>query len=370
MDDSLPLPRSNTTSFFSTSTPRRYGREPLCTMSNPESQNVSSISDSSHLADSYEMDHSFSECGDVGESWTRQSWGPGELSNYSGTFSHQGQAIESSVCQLFQQIERSMESAFQELDRRMITIEKKVANIEERQQSSSGSHQSLYDGSSSSSGTRSCSGAGRCKRTPPDLQYKIRVLHSNFDETNQFHCHERIDGEHNNRIVSIMIKELHKDYPIQQIRDGCRTYKKTLQSKEKDKSIETMKKTRIRSRQQRIYDRRNKVVKNSRSSRIKKLWKHVTAEMMTEEESDDEGGFVRHRQSWRSDDFNKLMDHLDKGRKESLAKNRQEGEIVERAPPPKAKTWMITNAPQSLTTESSSGCGDNDYVEDGIESDV
>ena len=52
----------------------------------------------------------------------------------------------------------------------MITIEKKVANIEERQQSSSGSHQSLYDGSSSSSGTRSCSGAGRCKRTPPDLQ--------------------------------------------------------------------------------------------------------------------------------------------------------------------------------------------------------
>jgi len=91
--------------------------------------------------------------------------------------------------------------------------------------------------------------------------------------------------------------------------------------------------------------------------------------MMTEEESNDEGGLVRHRQSWRSDDFNKLMDHLDEGKKESLAKNHQEGEIVDRAPPPKAKTWMIANAPQVQTTENSSRYGEND-IEGEFDSDA
>ena len=85
--------------------------------------------------------------------------------------------------------------------------------------------------------------------------------------------------------------------------------------------------------------------------------------MMTEEETDGEGGFVRHRQSWRSDDFNNLMDHLDEGRKETLTKNRKEGEIVEREPPSKAKTWMIANGSQKAK-ESISESGDDEVDSD------
>jgi len=83
----------------------------------------------------------------------------------------------------------------------------------------------------------------------------------------QYTC--RIDGEHNNGVVRYMIKELKKEYPcIQQIRgasaiapyallseilaDGCRTYKKTLQNKAKEKPASKTKKMRIRSRQQRV----------------------------------------------------------------------------------------------------------------------
>jgi len=57
------------------------------------------------------------------------------------------------------------------------------------------------------------------------------------------------------------------------------------------------------------------------------------------------------------------MDHLDEGKKESLAKNCQEGEIVDRVLSPKAKTWMIANAPQEQTTENSSAYGENDIIE-------
>ncbi|XP_065907458.1 uncharacterized protein [Dysidea avara] len=376
MDGDIPLPQSNTTSFFSTSqsTPRRPTSQ--STPRRPERRvpfynrpsrnlesNISSISENSHLeshANSYKM-HSFNAHGDVEEeSWTRHAqWGPGGLLNGSGRVSQREQAIASSLCLLFQQIERSMESTFQELDRRMTTIEKKVALFEANLCSSSpGSHVSSSHGSSGSS-----SGTSRRKRSPPDLQSKIRTLHSNLDETNQFNCHERIDGEHNSKVISIIINELssEKDYSKQQIKDGCRIYKKTLQSKEKDKSLETIKRTRIRSRQQRLFDRRNRVVVNSQSSQLRKLWKYVTAEMMTEEESDDDGGFVRHRQSWRSDEFNDLMEHLDKGKKETLAKNRRDGEIVERAPPPYAEMWMIANcsAGQLQTTESNSSSSDN-----------
>ena len=128
---------------------------------------------------------SFSERGP----WTSQ-WGPaaGDFANFSGPLSQRGHVIESSVYQLFQQIERTMESAFQEIDRRMTIIELKVAVIEANQRASSSDlHPSSSDlhpssfrwsssrKSSSSSGSHS-NGTGRCKRTPSDLQVAIHRI--------------------------------------------------------------------------------------------------------------------------------------------------------------------------------------------------
>ena len=80
-----------------------------------------------------------------------------------------------------------------------------------------------------------------------------------------------------------------------------------------------------------------------RSSKSRKLWLDVTPEMMTEEETGSEDNYIRHRQSWRSSKFNRLMDKLDGPAKNirSLAKKRDDGVIVIRSPPTIAKEWMI-----------------------------
>ena len=53
-------------------------------------------------------------------------------------------------------------------------------------------------------------------------------------------------------------------------------------------------------------------------------WDKVSADMMSEEEEDDNGTFIRHRYAWRSDNFNRFIDKLEeriaKNSKKSLAK--------------------------------------------------
>lgn len=49
------------------------------------------------------------------------------------------------------------------------------------------------------------------------------------------------------------------------------------------------------------------------SSRMKKMWGDITAEMMTEEETGTEDNYIRHHQSWHSSTFNKFMDKIDDG---------------------------------------------------------
>ena len=59
-----------------------------------------------------------------------------------------------------------------------------------------------------------------------------------------------------------------------------------------------------------------------------KMWDDVTAEMMTEEEMGSENNYIRRRQSWRSLEFNELMDKLDEDRNSgrlSLARPRDLG---------------------------------------------
>ena len=79
-------------------------------------------------------------------------------------------------------------------------------------------------------------------------------------------------------------------------------------------------------------------------SKIKKLWDGITPSntgsnpipefiMMTEEESKEEKGFVQHRQSWRSDVFNRFINKLDSSQNQkTLAKPHELGEQVKRMP--------------------------------------
>ena len=98
-----------------------------------------------------------------------------------------------------------------------------------------------------------------------------------------------------------------------------------------------------------LFDRRKKVVSQSRSKKIKKLWDEITPDMMTEEESEEEKGFVRHRQSWRSNVFNRFMDKLDNRRNQkTLAKPRELGEQVERLPPICVKKWMTEGSMENI----------------------
>ena len=72
------------------------------------------------------------------------------------------------------------------------------------------------------------------------------------------------------------------------------------------------------------------------------MWGDITPEMMTEEETGTEDNYIRHRQSWRSSNFNKFMDKIDEKKNvKSLARQRQLGDEINRSPPSAAKSWMI-----------------------------
>lgn len=90
-----------------------------------------------------------------------------------------------------------------------------------------------------------------------------------------------------------------------------------------------------------------------KSSKTRKLWLDVTPEMMTEEETGTENNYIRHRQSWRSNRFNLLMEKLDGSKNvRSLAKQREVGETVFRSPPIIAMKWML-NASDTQETDHS-----------------
>lgn len=91
-----------------------------------------------------------------------------------------------------------------------------------------------------------------------------------------------------------------------------------------------------------LFDRRKKVVIKKKSKQVKLLWEEITPEMMTKEETGAEENYIRHRQSWRSSKFNQLMDKLDEEKGKSLARQREIGDIVDRAAPQVAKLWMIS----------------------------
>ena len=88
-----------------------------------------------------------------------------------------------------------------------------------------------------------------------------------------------------------------------------------------------------------LFEKRAKKLKQKEG----KLWKHVTADVMSEEE-EYEDGFIRHRQSCRSQKFNRLIEKLDNRCADNegkvKARKRVCGEECERLIPPTIPYWM------------------------------
>ena len=108
-------------------------------------------------------------------------------------------------------------------------------------------------------------------------------------------------------------------------------------------------------------------------SREMSKWDKASADMMSEEEEDDNGTFIRHRYAWRSDNFNRFIDKLEeciaKNSKKSLAKNRTYGDTLNTPPPLHAHEWMKggtaanNNSPQSDEIFSSSDETENNRTD-------
>ena len=81
-----------------------------------------------------------------------------------------------------------------------------------------------------------------------------------------------------------------------------------------------------------------------------KIWQHVTADMMSEEEPNSDG-FIRHQLSWRCEMLNNFFAKLDKRHlkknKKTLAKKRTYGKEIARQPPPNVPAWMVAKCSTS-----------------------
>ena len=75
--------------------------------------------------------------------------------------------------------------------------------------------------------------------------------------------------------------------------------------------------------------------------------------MMTEEEIGEEDSYIRRCQSWRSANFNRLIDALDASCKstKSLAKRREVGAPTISSPPSTAKRWTISVNPAHVSQD-------------------
>lgn len=93
-----------------------------------------------------------------------------------------------------------------------------------------------------------------------------------------------------------------------------------------------------------LFDRRNKAVNKEKFKNVKKYWEEITPDMMTEEETGEDDNYIRRRQSWRSTNFNRLIDALDASctMTKSMAKPRQIGAPTVNPPPSSAKKWMVS----------------------------
>lgn len=189
----------------------------------------------------------------------------------------------------------------------------------------------------SSTPQSSCSESNtrRKRRTPVSLQNKIRIVHNALDDDKQFKVEEPITSS----VVQQITEDIGTDQYCQElIREGCKTYRKSLAEKPRSQCTPVKKKKQLRSLKQRSYERRSRRIKNN-SEKEKKYWADVTADMMSDEEKiGDE--YVRHQPSFRSDRLNRFIQKLERRLESTRSMHARHARVLGSSNS-KAKSWMI-----------------------------
>jgi hypothetical protein len=162
------------------------------------------------------------------------------------------------------------------------------------------------------------------RKLPRELCAKVRSTYHSLGV--EFKIDERFLSPANQRVTDTLIDTVYSDtggaYSAKDIKRATHRYyesRRRLGIEEmpdrQEKAAEQRKKRKYRARQQRAYDRRRKLVRESEI----RYWEHVTPACMTEE-SDSESGekIVLHSLLWRSEFLNQFMQKLDNRYERSL----------------------------------------------------
>eukprot|EP00731_Ephydatia_muelleri_P025499 Em0017g582a len=184
----------------------------------------------------------------------------------------------------------------------------------------------------------------RSRRTALSLQSKIRRVHKSFNKEKQLRPHEAMTSEHNSDVVKQITKEIGGSmYSEHEIQVGISTYRRTLKraiSISTASSRSEANKRLVRSRQQRLWERRSKVLLATE----KEKWQLMQPTMMSEEEDEGDGRISIRKPDWRSEELNEWISELD-ARASSISKSARKVRVPGyplRVPPPTGlPAWMI-----------------------------
>jgi hypothetical protein len=203
----------------------------------------------------------------------------------------------------------------------------------------------------------------KTKKLPRDLCSKIRALYNSMGL--EFNINERFASPHNQRITDALVERIiqdHINYDSKDIKRAAHRYYESRRRigiedmpEHKEKAALQKKKRKYRARQQRCYDRRSRVVRDTELQ----YWMNVTPLCMTEESDDsDTDKIVTHKLLWRSQFLNqfvaKIDARLDRQRKPggstNIKRERVESTPSSSHPPFNLPKWMISPAYQSIMT--------------------
>lgn len=185
---------------------------------------------------------------------------------------------------------------------------------------------------------------------PTDLSHLVRGAYKSLDDENKwmlgdarFDCHQNISVTRSViQILKDQDENLLNSYAIGLVRRACRRYFESLrrQGREKDNE-EDHKKVK---KQRKIVARRHRLFK-SRSKHVpeenKEVWANITAEFMSDEETDEEGT-ARRTLVWRSEDLVEFIHYLDEERN---LPNVRYGPPSERGPSTRVDASFIKDKP-------------------------
>lgn len=201
------------------------------------------------------------------------------------------------------------------------------------------------------------------KKLPRELCGKVRAAYTALGL--EFDINERFVARQNQRVTEAIMERITNESTMFDPKVIKRAIHRYYESRRRiviedlperqDKSNFQKKKRKYRARQQRMYDRRSKVVIDDEQ----KHWEHINPSCMTEE-SDDDGGekIVTHKLQWRSpalEEYVRTLDaRLEKQRKggstSGVRRERVDGTPSESQPPPGLPEWLIKPGYKHMTS--------------------